>query len=457
MVLCQDTDYVLLDEPLQRETAQGLLDYWANVLHSLGAPDDDATLADFDPLRAPELLDALCPYVGLDAFQQHDAEFFFGRSALIRQLGEHLEQQRLLALIGPSGGGKSSLVRAGLIPLLMRSAAFSSESWAYPATVIPGSNPLAALDAALTNVDPRKTPLVLVIDQFEETFLLCRDAQLRSAFLDRLTAFVQQPAPPHRVILTMRRDFVEAVGEAPAFKLLFDEADVYIPSLTAAELREAIEEPARKVGLKFEAGVIEQLVEELQGEIAALPLLQFTLRRLWDRRERNRVTLAAYNAIGGGREALEHAADELYDGLIPQNQETLRRILLRMVRPGLSEEFTSRRIPLSDLASIPEDPARVSEIVQKLVAARLVRLSPGESADDTQIEIAHEALIRNWKRLLGWLNDERGALYKRRELTTAADAWQRRGRPPKRCCAAMCGKRRKATTIGARWSRSILR
>jgi len=208
----------------------------------------------------------------------------------------------------------------------------------------------------------------------------------------------------------------------------WEAAQVRVTPLGAAELREAIEKPAERAGLKFEHGVVQELLDELLGEPAGLPLLEFTLLKLWERREHNRVTLAAYRALGGGLQALARSADELYDSLIPEEQVTVKRILLRLVRPGDGLEVTSNRVRRDVLDRIGEDPGRVSRVLVSLTGAGLVRLTPGDSPDGDQVEVAHEALVRNWQRLVAWLDQARFEIATGRRLQARAEEWLRLGR-----------------------------
>ena len=205
---------------------------------------------------------------------------------------------------------------------------------------------------------------------------------------------------------------------------------VRVTPLSAAELRDAIEKPAQKVGLKFEAGLVDQLLHDVLGEPAALPLLQFTLLKLWDHRARNRITWQAYNRLGGGRLALARSADDFYKELIPEDQATAKRIFLRLVRPGEGLEFTSNRVRLRTLYQAGEARDRVQRVIDKLIAARLVRVTEGDIAADAQIEVAHEALVRNWPRLVDWLEEERHTLRQRQVVTDAAERWNASGRDP---------------------------
>lgn len=446
----------LLDREEERWAAQSLLDYWSATAYSVGRAMPDAALVDFDPTLAPLIPDVQCPYVGLAAFHEGREKFFFGRERLLNTLVAQVTASRLVAVVGPSGSGKSSLVLAGLIPLLKQGAIAESDDmpdsaqWRYLPRLVPGSEPLVNLGAILQPVQDRthlartraadelvtwlnatgQEPAVLVIDQFEELFTLCTDEAARTAFINQLLTLVEAPGPRHTVILTMRTDFESFVARVPALLVRFEAALVRVTPLNAAELRAVIEKPAELVGLKFEEGVVDALVQDVLGEPAALPLLQFTLLKLWEARDRNRITWETYKRLGGGRLALARSADRLYDSLIPEDQVTARRILLRLVRPGEGLEVTSNRIRQRVLYQTGEARDRVDRVLQKLVAADLLRLTTGERPDDTQVEVAHEALVRNWPRLVGWLEDERARLRERLRVTDAAEQWLKLGRDP---------------------------
>jgi sugar lactone lactonase YvrE/energy-coupling factor transporter ATP-binding protein EcfA2 len=423
----------LLDSDEDRWASQSLLDYWSAIFYRAGREPPDATLAEFDPALAPELDDARCPYLGLEAFREEKSNLFYGRQRLLEKLVNHLQENRLLAVVGSSGSGKSSVVLAGLLPKLKVGALSDSENWHYYSPMVPGVNPLENL-ARLTQPrdvnatewlqqqvesfqrDPNhltklsnefgNRPSVLVVDQFEEAFTLCRDDSVRQAFIDNLIGLIQSPGVRHTVILTMRTDFESQVARVPVFKDLFEQAQVRVTALDASELREAIEKPAELVGLKFEEGLVEALLRDVLGEPAALPLLQFTLLKLWDNRERNRVTWETYKRLGGGRQALARSADEFYEQLIPVEQVTVKRILLRMVRPTEGLEVTSNRIQRKTLYQAGGARDRVDRVLDKLIQARLVRLTEGNTPDDAQVEIAHEALIYTWSHLVSWSKEE---------------------------------------------------
>jgi uncharacterized protein YkwD len=446
----------LLDAEADRWTAQTQLDYWGTQLYRPGQAPIDATLDDFDPSLAPELDDALCPYLGLDAFHESDRRVFFGRERLIGELVKQVRINRWLSVLGSSGSGKSSVVRAGLIPALEQGALSGSDRWFYFPPLVPGSHPLANLarlvlppeaddarvaseadrmrqdPAHLTNLIAAcsNREVVLVIDQFEEIFTLCTDEVMRQRFVDNLIDLSQTPTAQGHVIVTMRTDFETQVARLPQLQALFEQSAVRLTPLNAAELREAIEAPAALIGLKFEEGVVDALLSDTLGEPAALPLLQFTLLKLWEGRERNRVTWEAYKQLGGGRQALARSADEFYNKLIPEEQVTMRRILLKMVRPGEGLEVTSNRVPRAVLYQKAEANDRVDRVLDRLIKVRLVRVSEGDTAADEQVEVAHEALVRNWPRLVEWLEEDRVTLRQRQRLTAAAEQWARLGKDP---------------------------
>jgi hypothetical protein len=265
------------------------------------------------------------------------------------------------------------------------------------------------------------------VNRFEEAFTLCDDDGLRQTFVDNL---VNLTNAGHVVILTMRTDFEAQVARLPDFQKLFEPAVVRVGPLNAGELRQAVEAPAAMIGLKFEEGVVDDLLNDLLGEPAALPLLQFALLKLWERRDHNQITWEAYRKLGGGRQALANAADEFYNDLTPEEQTTARRMLLKMVKPGEGAEMTRHRVRRNSLYLKDEANDRVDRVLDKLIRAHLVRVTQGESGSEAQVEIAHEALLRNWPRLVDWLDEERMTLRQRHRLTAAAEQWQRLGKDP---------------------------
>ncbi|MCA9899609.1 MAG: SUMF1/EgtB/PvdO family nonheme iron enzyme [Ardenticatenaceae bacterium] len=444
-----------IDNTEDREAAQSLLDYWHNQLFHAGKETPEAVLVDYDTTTQPEIPDSRCPYIGLESFNEENKHLFYGRDQLIRELLDQVLVSRLVTAVGPSGSGKSSVVLAGLLPKLEDGELPDSDTWHYYPTIVPGTAPLTQLakllepdgaDAAewitenyetflrdtnhlakLVQADAN-TPAVLTIDQFEETFTLCHDEQERDAFIDNILGLVNAREARHVVILTMRVDYESYLNKVPMFQSLYEQGLVRVTAMNASELHDAIEQPAQAIGLKFEDGLIEALVREIVGEPAALPLLQFALLQLWGNRERNRITWDAYRRLGGVMEALASTADSLYNGMLKEEQNAAKRILLRLVRPGTGVEFTRGRATRRMLYQSGEANDRIDRVLEKLVNARLLRQTDGATSVNDQFEVAHEALVRNWPRLVEWLEDERVVLRHRLRFTAQAEDWDARNR-----------------------------
>ena len=443
-----------LDEYEARWTAQSVLNYWVNQHDRATGDSVEASLEEFDPALTPDLGGAECPYVGLEAFREPQRHLFFGRDHLINELTERLAASRLVAVLGPSGSGKSSLVMAGLVPVLRGGGLPGSDEWLYLGPITPGSRPLESL-AKLTlprgsasqqwlqeqpshfrrhpghlaeSIPAKGRPVILVIDQFEEVFSLCADEAERAAFVGNLLN--AHEVAKYRLVLTMRSDFEVYLAKYPSLLALVQRSNVRVTPLSGDELRAAIEQPAALVGLRFENGVVDRLVEEILGEPAGLPLAQFALLRLWETRERNLVSLDAYRRLGGARRALAHTADEVFAAMLTEQQVAAKRILLRLVQPGEGLEVTSGRVRRETLYLSREPRERVDRVVDKLIAARLLRLTKGERPEDDQLEVAHEALVRNWPRLVQWLEEERVRLRQRRRLMVLVEEWLLHERNP---------------------------
>ncbi|HEX6385306.1 MAG TPA: hypothetical protein VF177_11600, partial [Anaerolineae bacterium] len=445
----------LLDDHGDRWEAQNLLDYWVRELYQARREVPEATLADFDPTLAPELEDDLCPYLGLDAFGTNKHPFFFGRDELIEKMVDCLKYSRFLAIVGPSGSGKSSAALAGLLPKLQTGALHGSKAWRYYRPMVPGVNPLANLARILQPgqassarwvqrtadrllQDPAHIltllhragdrPVVLVIDQFEEIFTFCNSDTLRRAFISVLLHLTETPSMRHTVILTMRADLESNLVQLPALQTLYEQAQVRMTAMKAAELRQAITGPADLVGLKFEENLVEEIIREVLGDPAALPLMQFTLLKLWENRDRNRVTWEAYHRLGGVRHTLANSADAFYDSLSAREKETARRILLTIVQSSESTlEIARDRVLRQVLYETGSTQKQVDQMLDRLVEARLVRLIEEHRPEDDQVEIAHAALVRIWPRLVGWLEEERVNMRHRRRLMTMAEQWEALG------------------------------
>jgi WD40 repeat protein len=396
-----------------------------------------------------------CPYRGLKTFDEADAEFFFGREADVQRLIEQVKTDRFLAVIGPSGSGKSSLVRAGFIPALRQGRLAGSESWRI-SVFRPGAHPVAALAAQLIRLFPQHgmqatvdgliadarslhlaaelaladapTParVLLVVDQFEEVFTLCQDDRERFAFLENLLYAASIPGGRCTVLVAMRADFYARSSVVPALAASIAAHQHLVTPLTGEDLRAAIVQPAWSVGLEFEAGLVETIIADVAQQPGSLPLLQHALLELWTQRRGSVLTLEGYQNTGGVAGSLAQRADEVYLGLPPESQQAARRVLLRLTQPGEATEDTRRRATLAEL----DEGAGALTAIDALVAARLLTTSQDDETGEPAVDVAHEALIRAWPRLRAWLDEDRAGLRAHRRLTEAAAEWERSARDP---------------------------
>ncbi len=452
-VLRTEATGALLSDEAERWTAQGVLDYWTDVLERAGAPRPAGVLAPFDPQQLPEIPDDKCPFVGLDAFGESQASRFFGRSAAIQDLLGFVEHHRLVAVVGPSGSGKSSLVCAGLVPLLRAAAERGATPWQILPTIVPGEAPDDALRALLGDALAGNSAassaerllalgsgkrLLLIVDQFEELFTVCESDEKRRAFASELVRLTTAPHGQHTVILTIRSDFEQQIAALPELHALYPAGRFALGVMMEDELREAIEKPARAVNLRFEEGLVKQILRDVSAESAALPLLQFTLLQLWKRRRGNLVLRESYDALHGAAGAVTEVADEVFRNLkLPEKQDVARRIFLRLTYPkeGRFDVFRQRLRRAEIIRDERADYAE--EVIRDFVSARLLRRVQGQTADSEQIEVAHEALVRNWQTLLGWLEDSKHDVVTRRRLDFMVEEWIRLGEAEAGCLDAV--------------------
>lgn len=401
------------------------------------------------------------PYVGLVAFEPEDADRFCGRQELSGDLAERVRRTPLVLVIGPSGSGKSSLLRAGLVAAAAGGRMPGDDEW-ETILVTPGGQPLRALAGAVADVfgtpaealhaelrdghpaaldlavrqglaAGSRTRALLVVDQFEELFTLCPDAATRDRFVAALLDAAFGDGRRTRVVLGIRADFYGHCLEHPALLAALsgqlsepaEEGVRQLPvgALTEAQLKQAILEPAARAGLTVEPELVATLVAQMTGKPGALPLVSHTLRETWRRRSGASLTMADYRATGGVSGALAQTAERLYAEFGPPEQEICRRVLLRLTALGDGTEDTRRRAERAELDALGKA-GQATRVLHRLASARLVVLH-----DDTA-ELAHEALIKAWPRLHRWLTDDREALLIHRELTTAAAAWQALDRDP---------------------------
>jgi len=439
---------VLADES-ERWAAQSILDYWTTLLDRAGVKPPDGLLASFDPNQLPEIPDDKCPFVGLDAFGELQADRFCGRGAATQELLEFVHRHRLVAVVGASGSGKSSLVLAGLLPALRAESAPSELPWEILPTLVPGEAPEESLRTLIGDPNEARSGtssaeillsrhegkrLLLVIDQFEELFTVCESAERRQMFAKELVQLATAPSAGHTVVLTIRSDFEQQVASLPELHSLYREGRFALGVMMEEDLREAIEKPARAVNLRFEEGLVKQILRDVSAESAALPLLQFTLLQLWNQRQGNLVRRESYEALGGAAGAVTKVADRVYANLkLLEKQEVARRIFLRLTYPkeGRFDVFR-QRLRRSEIIR-DENPQVASAVIQDFVDARLIRRVPGKTADSEQIEVAHEALVRNWRTLLGWLEDQKHDVATRRRLDFMVEEWIRLGESDAGC------------------------
>jgi DNA-binding SARP family transcriptional activator/WD40 repeat protein len=349
--------------------------------------------------------DATCPWPGLASYDVEDADTFFGRDAELAQCLARLGRSRLLAVVGPSGSGKSSLVRAGV-------AARLRHEGRRVHIITPGPRPLDELPGTPGN---RSATSVLVVDQCEEVFASTVPEPVREAFLAGLVAQTEQGV----VVLTLRADRLGELAAYPQVARLVEDGLYLLKGISTDGLRQAIEGPARRAGLLLERGLADLLVREVEGEPGSLPLLAHALRETWERRHGSTLTVEGYRASGGIRGAVAQSAEQVYEAATPEQREALRELLLRMVQPGPGEDPVRTSV---DRSTIGADPERVV-LVEMLVRARLV------TVEEDRLEIAHEALARAWPRLRSWLTEDVEGERIRHHLAAAAGAWEAMGRP----------------------------
>ena len=394
------------------------------ALRDTPAPDADTTQG-----RA-------CPWRGLTAYDIEDAPWFHGRERLVAETVARLAGSRFVALVGASGAGKSSTLRAGLLAAIGQDVLAGSAGWRVVA-FRPGKHPLrqlarqslgqpnrdevADLLTHLVTAGPEGDRRVIVaVDQLEEAWTLCADEGERQQFLDTLTELATDPRVPVSVVVAVRADFLDRVAEHAGLRAVLGDGTLLVGPMTPAELRRAVERPAALAGLVLDDGLAETVVHDAGGEPGLLPLLSTALAQLWERREGRSLTYAGYVALGGLAGAIATLAEETWDGFGADEQVAARAVLLRLAGPGEGAEVTRRRVAVAELESLAV--AGVPAVLDQLVAARLLTRSDGA------VEVAHEALFREWPRLRSWLAEESAGRAIQHRLALAAAEWDAEGR-----------------------------
>jgi ABC-type glycerol-3-phosphate transport system substrate-binding protein len=449
-----------IDEVISRATAKDPGARFADVL-ALAAAVRDA-LGRQGGVPSPTIAsEVVNPYKGLRAFDESDAPNFFGRERMIERLvarlAEEVDGSRLLAVVGPSGSGKSSLVRAGLLPALRRGALPGSDAW-FATELVPGIHPFDELEVALLRVaiDPpvdlaglltrdegalprlvgrmlpadEQTELLLVVDQLEELFTLTSSESERSAFLAAIAGATTDPQSRLRVVVTMRADFYDRPLLDAHFGPLLATRTEAITPLVPDELERAIAGPAERLGVSLEPSLVADMVADVADQPGALPLLQYSLTELFERRRGRTMTLEAYREIGGVSGALAGRAEDLFGRMDAVGQEACRQLFLRLVALGEGGEDTRRRVPRSELDELEVDRRSVDAAIEVFGRYRLLSFDRDECTREPTVELAHEALLRVWGRLREWIDEGREDVRTHRRLAASADEWVASGGDP---------------------------
>jgi Novel STAND NTPase 1/TIR domain/Protein of unknown function (DUF1566) len=413
------------------------------------------------------------PFRGLSSFDVDDALLFYGRDRETGELLERLRKDSFLSVVGNSGSGKSSLVQAGLIPALHRGRFHDGKSWVGSwriAILRPGDDPFRELAEALPDLKPETSPdsradfidgtkkqlsqgveglrsriaglvprgshTLLVIDQFEELFTLTEEIENRRRFIDSLFKAAQSGGErPVHVLITLRADFYSHCWQHPELLKRTAANQYNVGRLSPEGLRQVIEKPLALAGATAELGLVEGILNDLGDEPGNLPLLEDVLLQLWERRDAQVLTHEAYNQIGRLSGALKNHADQVYDHLAnSQHQDFARKIFLRLTQLGEGSQDTRRRMKRADLLRLCGNEETAAEVLKTLTDARLITSSgkvPSEKdRGEELVEVAHEALIREWPRLKSWVNESRDALRIERQTLQAAEEWDVSERDP---------------------------
>lgn len=451
--LAQYEKYVhLLDDELGIEPSPAIVALCDELL--AGSPPNRSPVT----LSGPPVGALINPYKGLRPFQESDAGDFFGRDALVKQLlaklRDNTPETRFLALVGPSGCGKSSVIKAGLIPALRAGALPHSERWLI-VTAMPGTHPLEELEAALLRVvenpptdllallksdthglrraikrvlpEDDRVDMFLFVDQFEELFSLVSDDVVRFRYINSLLASLADVRGRVRVLITLRADFYDRPLLYPALAALMRERTELVLPLSAHELERVIVGPAANVGMTVAPAVLTTIVADAGTQPGALPLIQYALTELFEHRDGTTMTLDAYRAMGGVQGALTRRADEIFEALSERDREFARQIFLRLVQLGDGIEDTRRRVRRTELEALTEDATVAGAILNRFGQHRLLTFDAHHPTGEATVELAHEALIREWGRLRRWLERSRDEIRLQQQLASATADWKRAG------------------------------
>jgi DNA-binding SARP family transcriptional activator/class 3 adenylate cyclase len=362
-----------------------------------------------------------CPYKGLARFEAADAANFFGRERLVAEFVAQLAESPLLVVVGPSGSGKSSLVRAGLLPALAAGVLPGGRPW-RSTILCPGAHPARELARRLHDADrPAGEAQIVFVDQFEETFTAGAERGEQEEFIRRVLELVDRPDTA--VVLAIRADHLGRCATYPELVDRLTGNDVLVGPMRDTELRRTVELPAQRAGLEIEHGLVEVIVGDVAGRAGALPLLSTALAETWERREGRALTLTGYRAAGGVNGALARMADDAYAALPAGPQAAARRLLLRLCDAGDEGDLSlRRRLPIAEAADEHDADARAA--LETLTNRRLLTI------DSNAVEIAHEALLREWPRMRTWLDEDVQGRRLHRRLHDATRSWEAAGHDP---------------------------
>ena len=440
-----------LSAAVEKATAKEAAERFPTIAAFLDALEPGSAPIETTAVQAQ--IDATNPYKGLRAFDDADAEEFFGRERLASELIDRLSgtglASRGVVLVGPSGSGKSSVAKAGLVPALRSGAVPDSDDW-FVTTMVPGTDPFESLEAALLRIAVNSPAtllsqlrdgtrgvlrgarrclksdderILLVIDQFEELFTGA-SAEDANQFLDAFTVAATDPSSPIRFLLTLRADYYDRPLAHPGFAPVLKETAVDITPLAPDELERAIVEPARRQGVTFEPGLVARMAADTIGQPAPLPLLQYALSELFERREGALLAAASYEEIGGLSGALAARAEAIHTDANETQRTALRRLFGRMTNPTQQSSDLRRRAQLTDLG----DDDATQWAIDALGSARLVTFDRDTATREPTIEVAHESLLREWPRLVDWLQEDLELLRSIDAISDAASAWAEGGR-----------------------------
>jgi DNA-binding SARP family transcriptional activator/WD40 repeat protein len=412
----------LLREELGLEPIRALRELERLILEQDASLDGSRQVPIATRCEAP----VVCPFKGLAFFDRSDAEFFFGRERLIADLVARLAESPLVGVLGPSGIGKSSLLRAGVLPALSGGALPGSAGWRQ-VLLRPGEHPCAGLAHAvggdeLDRVLARLASgqrIVVAVDQLEELFTVCEREEERAAFLAQLVAAACDDERRALVVVSLRADFYGHLGSYPRFAELLSRSHVLLGPMDRDELVRAIEQPAARAELDVERPLVDALVSDVIGEPGGLPLLSTALLELWRARDGRALSYSSYRTSGGVRGAVARLAEAAYTQLGEAERRIARSVMLRLAS-GEDGALARRRAPVTELQRIDD----VERVLAALTDARLLTASDGE------VELSHEALLREWPRYRGWLEEDRVERRVHAHLTVAALEWNARGRDP---------------------------